>query len=285
MSETSPGQSERVTQAGLAVSGQDERVSRAGIPLSVVIITLNAAREIEACLKSVAWADDIVVVDSGSNDDTADIARRHRARVIHQDWLGYGPQKRFAVSQAKNPWVLSLDADERVSEELGESLRLELTAPRHRAYRFPRRNRFMGRWLKHGEGYPDWSLRLFHRDYANWSDDPIHEKVETAEIIGRLIGDLLHESEQGIADYLAKQNRYTSLAAERLHARGQRAGVVKMLLSPLFRFIKFYFLRLGFLDGVPGLVHISIGCSNSFYKYAKLTELGRKDITQSSAGQ
>ena len=246
--------------------------------LSVVIITLNAARAIEACLKSVAWADDIVVVDSGSSDDTADIARRHRARVVQQDWLGYGPQKRFAVAQAKNPWVLSLDADERLSDELSESIRHELAAPRHRAYEFPRRNRFMGRWLRHGEGYPDWSPRLFHRDHANWSDDPIHEKVVTGGTIGRLHGDLLHESEQGIADYLAKQNRYTSLQAEQLYARGKHAGAGKMLLSPLFRFIKFYFLRLGFLDGVPGLVHIAIGCFNSFSKYAKLIELGRKTV-------
>ncbi len=247
-------------------------------PLSVVIITLNAAREIEACLKSVAWADDIVVVDSGSSDDTADIARRHRARVVHQDWLGYGRQKRFAVTQAKHPWVLSLDADERLSDELSEGIRHELTAPPHWAYEFPRRNRFMGRWLRHGEGYPDWSLRLFHRDHANWSDDVIHEKVVAEGPVARLKGDILHESEQGIADYLAKQNRYTTLAAERLHAMGKTAGTGKLLLSPIFRFIKFYFLRLGFLDRVPGLVHILIGCFNSYLKYAKLIELARKDV-------
>ena len=245
--------------------------------LSVVIITLNAAHEIEACLKSVAWADDIVIVDSGSRDDTADIARRHRARVVQQDWLGYGPQKKFAVAQAKNPWVLSLDADERLSDELSESIRHELATPRYRAYEFPRRNRFMGRWLRHGEGYPDWSLRLFHRDHANWSDDPIHEKVVADGPVARLKGDLLHESEQGIADYLAKQNRYTTLQADVLFASGKRAGILKLLLSPLFRFIKFYFLRLGFLDGMPGLVHIAVGCSNSFLKYAKLIELGKKD--------
>ncbi len=254
------------------------RVMSDRAPLSVVIITLNAALEIEACLNSVAWADDIVVVDSGSSDDTADIARRHRARVVQQDWLGYGRQKRFAVTQAKNPWVLSLDADERLSGELSESIRHELTAPTHWAYESPRRNRFMGRWLRHGEGYPDWSLRLFHRDRANWSDDVIHEKVIAEGPVARLKGDLLHESEQGIADYLAKQNRYTTLAAERLHAMGKTAGTGKLLLSPIFRFIKFYFLRLGFLDGVPGLVHISIGCFNSYLKYAKLVELARKDV-------
>jgi glycosyltransferase involved in cell wall biosynthesis len=244
-------------------------------PLSVAIITLNAERSLEECLKSIAWAADIVVVDSGSTDATVEIARRSGARVVRQDWLGYGRQKQFAVTQARHPWVLSLDADERVSQELRASIERELRAPRCHAYDFPRRNRFMGRWLRHGEGYPDWSLRLFHRDHAAWSDDPIHEKVIANGQVGRLNGDLLHESEEGLASYLAKQNRYTTLAAEQLYARGKRASAVKMVLSPLFRFVKFYFLRLGFLDGVPGLVHILIGCYNSFVKYAKLIELDR----------
>ena len=239
-------------------------------PLSVVIIAFNAEQQIEACLKSAAFADEIIVVDSGSTDGTTEIAHRHGAKVIHQEWLGFGRQKRFAVNQARHPWVLSLDADERVSDELRENILKEMKAPQFLAYQMPRRNRFMGRWLKHGEGYPDWSLRLFHRDHAAWSDDPVHEKVATKTPVGRLQGDLLHESENGIADYLAKQNRYTTLQAQTLHARGERGGVWRMLLSPPLRFIKFYFLRLGFLDGVPGLMHILIGCRNSFIKYAKL---------------
>jgi len=131
----------------------------------------------------------------------------------------------------------------------------------------------MGRWLKHGEGYPDLSVRLFDREHAGWSSDPVHEKVVAHGPVGQLNGDLLHESETGLADYIAKQNRYTSLHAEALYARGKRAGAARLLFSPLSRFVKFYFLRLGFLDGVPGLVHITIGCWNSFMKYAKLREL------------
>ena len=138
-----------------------------------------------------------------------------------------------------------------------------------------RRNRFLGRWLSHGEGYPDWNLRLFDRKEARWSDDPVHEKVLYAVTPGTLDGDLLHESATDLADYLAKQNRYTSLAAEQLHANGRRAGLAVLALSPLVRFVKFYLFRLGFLDGVPGLIHISIGCMNSFLKYAKLIELHR----------
>ncbi len=244
--------------------------------LSVTVITRNAADQLAACLESIQFADDIVVVDCGSKDATIEIAQRHRARVLHQDWLGYGRQKQFAVMQARHPWVLCVDADERVSDELRASIQSMLAAPKFQAYRMPRRNRFMGRWLHHGEGYPDWSLRLFHRDAANWSDDAIHEKVVARTAVGTLTGDLLHESEVGIADYLAKQNRYTTLQAQTLHARGKRVGALRMLLSPVFRFIKFYFLRLGLLDGIPGLVHISIGCFNTFIKYAKLRELQQR---------
>lgn len=244
--------------------------------LSAVLITRNVASRLEACLQSCAWASEIVIVDSGSQDATLDIARRFNAKVVHQDWLGFGRQKQFAVSQANHDWVLCIDADERVSDALRASILKELEAPRFQAYAFPRCNRFLGRWLKHGEGYPDWSLRLFNRRRANWSDDLIHEKVVTTAPVGRLDGDLLHESEAGLADYLAKQNRYTTLQAEQLHARGRRANVARMLLSPPLRFLKFYFLRRGFLDGVPGLIHILIGCFNSFLKYAKLRELNRK---------
>ncbi|MBZ0096241.1 MAG: glycosyltransferase family 2 protein [Sulfuricella sp.] len=245
-------------------------------PLSVVIIALNAASQIEACLKSAAFADEIVVVDSGSRDDTREIALKYGARVLHQDWLGFGRQKRFAVEQASHDWVLCLDADERVSDPLRASIVEALQAPRFRAYRMPRCNRFMGRWLRHGEGYPDWSLRLFDRRVANWSEDEVHEKVLTSSAVGSLQGDLLHESQESLAAYLEKQNRYTSLQAEELFQQGKQASTGQLIFSPLLRFVKFYFLRLGFLDSVPGLVHISIGCFNSFVKYAKLHELNKK---------
>ena len=244
-------------------------------PLSAVIITFNAASQLDACLQGASFADEILVVDAGSTDATVEIAKRHGARVVHHDWEGFGKQKRYAVAQARYPWVLCLDADERVSEELRAAVQRALEPPAFKVYAMPRRNRFMGRWLKHGEGYPDYNLRLFHRDYAQWSEDAVHEKVVTEQPLGRLAGDLLHASETGIADYLEKQNRYTTLQAQMLFERGARAGVARMLFSPLLRFIKFYFLRLGFLDGLPGLIHITIGCMNSFVKYAKLRELRR----------
>lgn len=245
-------------------------------PLSVVIIALNAASQIQDCLKSAAFADEILVVDSGSRDDTREIALKSGARVLHQDWLGFGRQKQFAVEQASHDWVLCLDADERVSDPLRASIVEALKAPRFQAYRMPRCNLFMGRWLRHGEGYPDWSLRLFDRRFANWSEDTVHEKVRTTSLVGSLQGDLLHQSQESLVGYLEKQNRYTSLQVEELGRLGKQATFGRLVASPLLRFVKFYFLRFGFLDGVPGLVHISIGCFNSFVKYAKLHELNKK---------
>lgn len=243
--------------------------------LTAVIITCNEERRIKACLESVAFADEIVVVDSGSTDETLEIALQYGARIVRQEWLGFGRQKQFAVSCAAHDWVLCVDADERVSDELRAGIAAAMDNPLYGAYRFPRRNRFMGRWLKHGEGYPDWSLRLFHRAHARWSEDAIHEKVLVDTTLDTLRGDLLHESEESVAAYLEKQNRYTSLQAETLYKEGRRAHVGQLLVSPLLRFVKFYAVRRGFLDGVPGLVHILIGCFNSFAKYAKLMELNK----------
>jgi len=243
--------------------------------LSVVIIVKNAAAQLAACLESAAFADEIVVVDSGSSDGSAELAARHGARVLQKEWLGFGRQKQFAVEAARHDWVLCLDADERVSAALRASILAALAAPAAPAYAMPRCNRFMGRWLRHGEGYPDWSLRLFDRRHARWSDDPVHEKVLTDAPVARIKGDLLHDSAESLAGYLDKQNRYTSMQAEALFKAGKRAGVARLLLSPALRFLKFYFLRLGFLDGAAGLVHIVIGCCNSFHKYAKLMALQR----------
>ena len=244
-------------------------------PLSVTIIALNAAQQIEPCLASVAFADEVLVVDSGSSDATVAIAERYGARVVQQPWLGFGRQKQFAVNAARHDWVLCLDVDERVSPELAASLQRELAAPQFQAYRFRRRNRFLGRWLSHGEGYPDWSLRLFHRRFANWSDDEVHETVITTQGKGHLEGDLLHDSAEDVATYLTKQNRYSTLHASMLYAQGIRGTYLKLFTHPLWRFVKFYLLRGGFLDGGAGFAHVAIGCHNTFTKYLKLIELGK----------
>jgi glycosyltransferase involved in cell wall biosynthesis len=242
-------------------------------PISAVLITQDAAAQLERCLRSLAFCDEIVVVDSGSRDGTAELAVRLGARVINQGWLGFGQQKQFAVEQAAHDWVLCVDADERVSDQLRASIETALVAPTSPTYCFARCNRFMGRYLRHGEGYPDLSLRLFDRRRARWSDDAVHEKVLTDAVPVTLQGDLLHDSAESLERYLAKQDRYTSLAAESALAAGKRAGIAHLMLSPLLRFFKFYIIRLGFLDGRPGLVHILIGCRNSYSKYAKMRAL------------
>lgn len=246
-------------------------------PLSIAIITLNAASQLAACLDSVCFADDIVVVDSGSTDGTQALAASYGARVIEQDWLGFGPQKQFAVEAARHDWVLCLDADERVSPALQAAIENALTNPSTAAFRFPRCNRFLGRYLKHGEGYPDWSLRLFDRRQARWSADAVHEKVVTEASVGSLTGDLLHDSAESLATYLTKQNRYTTLAAEMALQAGKRTSFARIALSPLVRFIKFYIIRQGFRDGLPGLIHIAIGCFNSMMKYSKMLERRNTD--------
>jgi glycosyltransferase involved in cell wall biosynthesis len=189
-------------------------------PLSAVLITRNAASVLEPCLESLAFADEIVIVDSGSSDRTPEIARARGARLVAKEWLGYGRQKQFAVEQAKHDWVLCVDADERVSPELAASIAAAMAAPVSPVYRMPRRNRFLGRWLAHGEGYPDWSPRLFNRQNARWSDDLVHEKVLFAVTPGTLGGDLMHD--------LRRRPRHLSRAPEPLHharrAPGVRAG-------------------------------------------------------------
>ena len=253
------------------------------LPLSLVIIARDAAHELSDCLASAAFAAETVVVDSGSSDDTAAVAARCGARVIEHAWEGFGPQKNFAVGQAGHDWVLCLDADERVTPELAAAIAAlftpagpaatAYTEPAAAAYTIARRNRFLGRWLAHGEGYPDWNVRLFDRRRARWSDDLVHEKVVADGPAAKLHGDLLHASAESIDAYIAKQNRYTTVQAGQMHARGERASAAQLVLSPVARFLRFYVFRLGFLDGVAGFAHIAIGAFASFLKYAKLRAL------------
>ena len=245
------------------------------LPLSLVIIAHDAAAEVAACIASAPFAAEALVVDSGSADDTVDVARRAGARVIEHPWLGFGPQKRFAVGEARHDWVLCIDVDERVAPALATAIRdvFSTGEPKAAAYAMARRNRFLGRWLAHGEGYPDWTVRLFDRRRAQWSADPVHERVVVDGVVARLDGDLMHHSAESLEAYIAKQNRYTTLQAEAMHADGRRASAARVALAPLARFVRFYVVKLGFLDGVPGFAHIAIGAFASFPKYAKLRAL------------
>jgi glycosyltransferase involved in cell wall biosynthesis len=235
--------------------------------LSVTVITKNEEKRIAKCLESIAFADEVLVVDSGSTDRTVEIARQHGARVIQQAWLGYGRQKQFAVDQAKNDWVLSLDADEWLSEGLARSIQRELIKPSWGAYKMARRNKFMGRWLRHGDGYPDVSLRFFSRKKAGWCDHPVHEKVLAMEPVGFLAGDLMHESEDGLFQYIEKQKKYARILAEQSVKKWRARDSIKIVTSPLVRFIRLYFVRLGILDGWAGFVHALASSFASYYKY------------------
>jgi len=260
------------------------------LPLSLCVITRDAAGQIADCLASAPFAAEMIVVDSGSEDDTVEIAERCGARVVAHAWPGFGAQKNFAVASARHDWVLCLDADERVSPELAAAIRALFTADAApgtqspAAYAMPRRNRFLGRWLAHGEGYPDWNVRLFDRRLARWTDDPVHEHVVTDAPVARLRGDLLHASAESLEAYIAKQNHYTTLQAQALRARGAHASAAQLIASPIVRFFRFYVVKLGFLDGVPGLVHIAIGSFASFLKYAKLRALAKLPAEGSTRG-
>jgi glycosyltransferase involved in cell wall biosynthesis len=246
--------------------------------LSLVIITQNAETQIVACIESAkAIVDEVLIVDSGSDDRTVVLAQSHGARVLQAPWRGFGAQKRFAVTMAKHDWVLCLDADERLTKTLQAAIKEALAKPQYQAYQFARCNRFLGRYLRHGEGYPDMSLRLFNRHYAQWSEDEVHERVITSSVIGQLGGDLLHDSAESLSHYLIKQNHYTDLQAQILWRQGKKVPMTAWVVKPFFRFVKFYVVKQGFRDGLAGFIHIMIGCMNSFNKYAKLLELYSKD--------
>ena len=247
------------------------------LPISLVVITKNEASCLAKCLESADFVSEIVVVDSGSTDETVKIAERFGAKVFHQDWLGFGPQKQFAVNCASYDWVLCLDADEYLSPKLKASLQdLFKGEPTDCAYQFPRCNKFLGRFLRHGEGYPDWCLRLFNRQYAQWSDDLVHEKIipNTEDFkVGVLREDLMHESGESLYRYIEKQNAYTSIQAEVMLQQGRRSSLIKIFISPVVRFFKYYFIKFGFMDGIPGLIHISIASFTVFLKYVKLRSI------------
>ena len=259
----------------------------ATLPLSMIVITHDAEDDIAECLASAAFAAESVVVDSGSADHTVDVAKSRGARVLQRAWTGFGPQKQFGVDAASHDWVLCLDADERVTPALARSLEALFAhgEPDRAAYEVARRNRFLGRWLAHGEGYPDRIVRLFDRRRARWSSDAVHEHVVASGPVGRLDGDLLHMSAESIERYIEKQNRYTTLQADILHARGARSAAPAMFFSPLVRFARNYIVRLGFLDGAAGFAHSAIGAFASFMKHAKLRALERDAPASAAADE
>lgn len=246
--------------------------------ISAVVITKNEARNVERCLRSLApVADEIVVVDDHSTDETVAICERLGARVVRQAWLGFGPQKNFANGLARHGWVLSLDADEALDEDLQRSIREAKAKGLGGAYQLSRLNSYYGRFLRHGLEYPDRKIRLFHRDRARWNESLVHEGLvlDASLPVTRLEGHLLHYTYASVAEHVAKANRYTSLAAEDALRRGARPSLARMLSSPLAVFLKSYLLRRGFLDGRHGLVLSVLHAHGAFLKHVKLWDLHR----------
>ncbi len=244
--------------------------------LSVVVITRNEAADIRAALESVHWADELVVVDSGSTDDTVRIARELADRVTAHAWAGYGAQKNHAAGLAAHDWILSLDADERVSPGLAREIRALLRAePAARGYRVPRVTRYLGRWIRSTDWYPDLQLRLYDRRAARWNDRLVHESVAVDGPVGRLQGDLEHYAYRDVSHHLRTIDRYTTLAARQMHREGRRAGWSDLAVRPAAAFLRNYVARRGARDGAHGLIVSSLNASYVFLKFVKLWERQR----------
>jgi glycosyltransferase involved in cell wall biosynthesis len=247
--------------------------------VSAVIITKNEEANIGRCLDSVAWADEIVVVDSGSTDDTCQLATEKGALVYKIDWRGYGPAKAFSVEKASKEWVLSIDADEEVSNELRDEIKAVLSdSPAHAGYDMPRLTRFLDRWIRHCGWYPDRVLRLFHKDHGNFNDAAVHEKVVLNGSLGHLRGHLLHWCYPTLDHYLTKSNRYTTLGAEQAFETGKRAGWFDITLRPAASFVSHYVIRQGFRDGLEGFLVSSLSAMAVLSKYAKLRTMQKEAV-------
>lgn len=251
--------------------------------LTVTVITRDEAHHLDACLESVSWADEIVVIDSGSTDETVAIARRHNARVEVREWPGYSAQKNYAASAATHDWILSLDADERVTPELAAEIRQLLAAePPRRGYRVPRVTWYLGRWIRGTDWYPDYQLRLYDRRAGQWNGRRVHESVALRDEPGRLRHELQHFAYRDISDHLSTIDRYTALAAEQVIAEGRRVPLASIVFHPPLAFLRNYVLRGGFTQGAAGLV---VSALNSYYVFLKLAKGWELSRNAASSGE
>lgn len=248
-------------------------------PLSACIIACDEEDRIGPCLDSVAFCDEVLVVDSHSKDATREVAARRGARVIERDWPGHVAQKEFAIRAAAHDWVLCVDADERVSE----ALRAEIEAlrgagfPVHAGWRMPRLSSYLGRWIRHGSWYPDRQLRLFDRRRGRWAGRDPHDRVAVEGSIGTLRSDLLHHPYRDLSDHLRTIERYADIQAGLLRADGRRAGPVDWVLRPIWRFLRFYLLEGGWLDGWRGFLLACLAAHYVRLRWVKLWLLARAD--------
>ena len=249
--------------------------------LTVTVITRNESANLDAALASVGWADEIVVVDAESTDDTAAIARRHTVNVTVRPWPGFSAQKNYAASLAAHEWVLSLDADERVTPELAAEIRALLASePAARGYRVPRLSFYLGRWIRGTDWYPDRQLRLYDRRAGEWNGRRVHESVRLSGEPGQLTRDLHHYPYRDISHHLATIDRYTTLAAGQAQADGRRVSIAAVAVHPPFAFLRNYLLKGGFRLGGVGFIVSVLNAYYVFLKLAKVWELSRGPVDE-----
>ena len=247
--------------------------------ITAIVITFDEETNVARALESLAWADEIIVVDSESRDRTVEIARRFTERVIIRSWPGYSAQKNFAAEQATHDWIFSLDADEQVSDELRREVEALKRAgkPAVAGYEMPRLTFYLGRWIRHSGWYPDWKLRLYDRRRARWVGDYVHEGLEVDGATARLTGDLLHFTVDHASAHHLRIDRYTTLVAAQARAQGKRASVASIIFSPLLTFLRSYVFKLGFLDGLQGYAIARFAAHYAFLKNLKLWELSKEN--------
>jgi glycosyltransferase involved in cell wall biosynthesis len=246
-------------------------------PISATLITRNEARNIARAIRSLGSADEIIVVDSGSTDNTREIASGLGARVIENAWPGFAAQKQFAVQQARHDWILSLDADEEFDAAAQTAItRWKGAEPAAAGYRFARRAYYLGRWILHSGWYPDFKVRLFDRRRASWQGDFVHESVVVTGPVEALEGEILHYTCDSIDEHRARIEFYTNLAAREMIERGRRVGWLRRTLGPSWVFFSTYFLRLGLLDGHQGYLIARMAARYVERKYSKWAELYEK---------
>jgi glycosyltransferase involved in cell wall biosynthesis len=246
--------------------------------IAAIVITKDEERNIAACLESLKWVDELIVVDAESSDRTVELAKSYTPKVFVRPWPGYGPQKNFAMAQATADWILIVDADERVSDELCEEIRALLQKPVPAiAYRIPRRNFYYGYWIRGAGQYPDPQLRLIRRGCGRYNDLPVHEHLEVDGPVGDLHGHLDHHTHPTVLAHELKIERYSTLSAEeRIRTGKPEAAWYHLLVNPMWTFVKFYLFRGGLRDGLPGFVMCGFSAAHVLLKYAKMWERERK---------
>jgi glycosyltransferase involved in cell wall biosynthesis len=246
--------------------------------ISVTIITHNEEDNIRDCLDSVKWADEIIVVDSGSTDGTAEICREYTDKFFFNSWSGMKEQKQYAVDKASHIWIFSIDADERATEEIKQFIIRELENPSYDGYRFPRKNYFLGKWLKYGGWYPDHVLRFFRRDKGHFGGINPHDKVViTGGKVNTVQFPIIHHTYKSISQYLTKQNMYSGISAKELFYSGKKMPPYIIPIKALWKFMETYFLKKGFMDGFHGFIAAMGATYSMFWKYIQLWELSRKN--------